>query len=182
MGERESDLAGGATLANLRSGITYSQEAANDINTIYQQVLGRPVDSPSLPSIENDLAGSQTLAGERSSVAYSAEAAAIVTDVYAEWGQGTPTAQQINDGQAALYGLSLGYAIESGWSQDQLTAAASGYNTPAGDHWIQEDLANLRDQNQAFALVASALTNSYIDGADDTASVLGVLQQGGIAA
>ena len=174
--------ANGSTLSASRSSIAHSSEAEADINALYQEVLGRSTgsgDAGNITALEDAMANGWTLNNCRSSIADSSEAAGIVDDVYDDWGQNTPTAQQTTDGENALYTLSLAYATEASDSQSQLASIAASYVTPSGNHWIQQDIASLASQTQADALIASGLTNSYIDAADTTASVMAVLQQGG---
>ncbi|MCQ8239408.1 hypothetical protein [Rhizosaccharibacter radicis] len=179
--DRENKLAGGASLTSIRSAIATSQDAAKAIDAIYVQAFGHSADSDTLANAENNLANGQALTDQRAIAAHSSEALTIVSNLYADWGQGSPTAQQISDAEGNLYTLSLAYAAEAGQSQDQLATIAAGYVTPTGMHWIQQDIASLDNQTQANALIASALTTSYIDGADDNVAVMGVLGQGGLS-
>ena len=67
-------LANGGSLADVRASLAHSAEAQNDLQLIYQQVLGRDADSGGLAAYQNALAGGASLAGVRSGVAQSAEA------------------------------------------------------------------------------------------------------------
>jgi len=58
----------------VRSSVAHSNEARNDLNLIYQQVLGRDIDSSGLATYQNALAEGFSLVDVRLDVAHSAEA------------------------------------------------------------------------------------------------------------
>jgi hypothetical protein len=67
-------LANGGSLEDVRSNIAHSGEAQNDLQLIYQQVLGRDADSGGLSNYQNALGSGWSLDGVRADLAHSAEA------------------------------------------------------------------------------------------------------------
>jgi len=75
-------LAGGGTLAGLRTAAAHSREAALQINQFYWDGLGVNASADALTASENYLASGGTLGGLRAAVGGSAEASAAVTLLY----------------------------------------------------------------------------------------------------
>jgi hypothetical protein len=87
----------------LRQTLAYSNEASSNISSIYQALLGRLVDSPSLVTFQNELAtGLTTIAAIRVSVAYSTEAASLISALYVADIGAAPSGEQLASWQAAF--------------------------------------------------------------------------------
>ena len=95
-------------------------------------------------------------------------------------GNGTPDSGLVSLGETSLYRLEAAYNNVHNLSQSNLASLAGAYSASDSDFSLTSILSTIASsQNQANALVASALYNSYIDGAEDGATAAATLQQGG---
>ncbi|NVN10124.1 DUF4214 domain-containing protein [Nguyenibacter vanlangensis] len=111
-------LGNGSSMASVRSSIAHSQEATNDINGIWQHILGRQPDSGALNYLEDQMAsGQESLGNIAYGTAHSQEATNDVNGIWTRILGRTPDSGALNyledqmaSGQRSMNDIAYGTA------------------------------------------------------------------------
>ena len=178
-GEQAGEAAGTLALNQVTANLANSSGEIPVISNVYSIELGTAPATAQISTEQGALAAGGSIAAYESSLSSSSAGVAVVANSYTDWGQVAPVSWSQTDAEAALANVTQAVIADQSDSATQLQSMAQQFAGLANFN-VNSLMIDLgASETQAQDLVASAMTNSYVDEAPDQATVSGLLADGG---